>query len=213
MTEGAARAIDALGVSRETAARLDLYAAHLRKWNRAINLIGPSTLDTLWTRHILDSGQLWPLAPAGARSWLDLGAGAGLPALIIAILAMERRPDLAVTAIESDARKCAFLRDAARAVEAPLTVVTARIEAAAAADEHDVISARALAPLPHLLALADRFRAPGAVFLFPKGRTARSELTEARKSWHMEVETLPSVTDPSAAILRITNLRAARSDG
>lgn len=212
MTDAAARAIAALGVSRETQARLELYAAHLRKWNRAINLIAPSTLDTLWTRHILDSGQLWPLAPADARSWLDLGAGAGLPALVIAILALERRPDLAVTAIESDARKCAFLRDAARAVAAPLTVVTSRIEAASTL-KYGVISARALAPLPRLLALADRFRAPGAVLLFPKGRTARSELTEARKSWHMEVETLPSVTDPSAAILRITNLRAARSHG
>lgn len=212
MTDTAAQAIAALGVSRETAERLDAYAALLRKWSRAINLVAPSTLDHLWTRHILDCGQLWPLAPASATRWLDLGSGAGLPALVIAILAAERRPGLTVTAIESDARKCAFLREAARAANARLAVLETRIEAAPAAP-FDVISARALAPLPRLLAWADRFRAADAVLLFPKGRAAQSELTEARKSWHMEAEALPSVTDSAAAILRITSLRAARSHG
>jgi 16S rRNA (guanine527-N7)-methyltransferase len=189
----------ALDVSRETLARLEAYAALLAKWQKAINLVAPATLPHIWRRHILDSGQLARLAPLDAL-WLDLGSGAGFPGLVIAILGARR-----VRLVESDARKCAFLREAARITSAPAEVVNARI-AEVAPFPADVVTARALAPLSKLLGFAAPFLAPSSVALFPKGQDVEAELTEAHRNWRMRVERHPSLTDGRAAILRLTEV-------
>jgi 16S rRNA (guanine527-N7)-methyltransferase len=193
------------GVSRETLGRLETLADTLLRWQKAINLVGRATLDDLWTRHILDSAQLAPLIPAEARSLADLGSGGGFPGLVLAAL----RPDLDVILIESDARKSAFLGEAARKMGLPThpKILVSRIEAAPPANA-DLVTARALAPLGQLLAWADRHRASPAICLFHKGKGWQAELTEAMKDWEIECTPQPSVTDRDGVILRIASYRA-----
>jgi 16S rRNA (guanine527-N7)-methyltransferase len=187
-------------VSRETLARLAVYGELLAKWQKAINLVGPRTLGDAWTRHFLDSAQLLPLVPADARVLVDLGSGAGFPGLVLAILGVPE-----VHLVESDTRKAAFLREVARATAAPVTVHAERIERVAPI-RADVVTARALAPLGDLLALSERFLGPSTTALFPKGQNVEQELTDARKAWRMRAETLPSLTDPDARILRLGDI-------
>ena len=185
-----------IGVSRETQERLAAYVALLAKWNAKINLVGPATLADVWRRHILDSAQIHPqVADAGVL--VDLGSGAGLPGLILAILG---GPDIHL--IESDARKCVFLHEAARVTGTKLTIHNKRIEAAPAL-EADVVTARALAPLVQLLDHAVRFLKPAGKCVFLKGARQADELTEARKTWHMSVTERPSLSDPSGVILEL----------
>ena len=185
-----------IDVSRETSERLAAYVALLTKWNAKINLVGPATLADVWRRHILDSAQIHPLV-ADAGVLVDLGSGAGLPGLILAILGGPQ-----VHLIESDARKCAFLHEAARVTGAKLTIHNKRIEAAPLL-EADVVTARALAPLAQLLDHAVRFLKPAGKCVFLKGARQADELTEARKSWHMKVTERPSLSDPSGVILEV----------
>ncbi|HUF86069.1 MAG TPA: 16S rRNA (guanine(527)-N(7))-methyltransferase RsmG [Thermohalobaculum sp.] len=195
----------AFGVSRETAGRLALYVNLLKRWNARINLVAPASLNDVWSRHIADSAQLVALAPAGARSWIDLGSGGGLPGLPVAALAAEVAPGLRLTLIESDRRKAAFLATAAREMCLDVTVLARRIEALPARP-YDVVSARALAPLDRLCALAHRFKGPRTVFLFPKGARLDLELTAAATRWHIHAERIASRTNPEAAVLRIVEL-------
>jgi 16S rRNA (guanine527-N7)-methyltransferase len=189
------------GVSRETLDRLETYLDLLKRWQRTINLVGASTLADPWRRHILDSGQLWRFWPPGARVLVDLGSGAGLPGLVLAILGAP-----VVHLIESDRRKASFLREAARACGAVVTVHAARIEDVPPLAA-DVITARALAPLPELLALAEPHLRPGTIGLFLKGRQAETELTLARESWTMSAEREPSLSDPDSQALIISEVR------
>jgi len=193
------------GVSRETCERLEAYIALLRRWNARINLVARGTIDAAWARHVADSAQLFDLAPAAASSWIDLGSGAGLPGLPVAALAAERVPGLHVTLVESDTRKAAFLVTAAAEMGLDVTVEPRRIEALPARP-YDVVSARALAPLDRLCALAHRFSARGTVFLFPKGARLDSELTAATAGWHIRAERIASRTDPEATVLKILEL-------
>lgn len=197
-----------MDVSRETSARLETYAALLTKWNPAINLVAKSTLADLRSRHFADSAQLLDLAPANARHWADLGSGGGFPGLVVAILAMERRPELRVTLVESDTRKATFLSTVARETGAPVTVHAARIEALPPLGA-DVLSARALAPLSVLLGFAERHLAQGGTGLFPKGAKAGDELAEALASWTFRMQKHPSQTDSSAVILQIEGVSRA----
>jgi len=190
-------AFDQLAVSRETVERLAAYAELLRHWQTRINLVGPDTLASLWQRHMLDSAQLWPLIPDGARRLVDLGSGAGFPGLVLAILGA---PD--VHLVESDARKGAFLREAARITATPITLLTRRVEQIPPLAA-DVITARALAPLPRLLAWAVPHLAPGGQCLFLKGRGAEDELTAAAKDWKIAPRRIPSLTDPDGTILQL----------
>lgn len=189
------------GVSRETSERLEAYATLLARWNARINLIGRSTADQLWTRHIADSAQLWRLAPEAA-TWADLGAGAGFPGLVIAAIAHDARPTLAVTLVESDTRKCAFLVEAARVMEVKVKVCPERIEALPPLGA-DVVSARALAPLETLLSYAVRHRSAAGIGLFPKGETVHKEIEAAARKWRFEHKVHPSVTDSQAAIVEV----------
>lgn len=197
----------AFDVSRETKERLALLESELRRWQAIKNLVGPATLDRIWDRHIVDSLQLLDLAPE-ARSWLDLGSGAGFPGLVLAIAGFER--GLKVDLVESNSRKCAFLRHIARLTGVNATVHEARLETVIPrfVGKTDVVSARALASLAQLLEWTEPLLKAGTMGLFPKGRDAEIELTEARKSWTFNLEILPSRTDSEARILRITSIES-----
>ncbi|WP_210528468.1 16S rRNA (guanine(527)-N(7))-methyltransferase RsmG [Rubellimicrobium arenae] len=185
--------------------RLEVFESLVRRWTEKINLISPATVPDLWTRHILDSAQLWPLAPVGAQAWADLGSGGGFPGIVIAVIAAEAGAPK-VTLIESDQRKCAFLRTAARELGLAVTLLDQRAESATPQGAQ-VVSARALAPLASLLPLIARHLAAGGTALLPKGRDHAAEIEAARKDgWTFDADILPSLTDPAARILRITNL-------
>jgi len=188
------------GVSRETLARLQIYAELLTRWQRRINLVGNSTLPDLWRRHMLDSAQLLPLIPKEAKVLVDLGSGAGFPGLVLAILGVPE-----VHLIESDARKAAFLREVSRETSAGATVHATRIEAASA-PRADVVTARALAPLRTLFEFAARFADERTVLLFPKGQDVGRELTGTPRETKMQIDAVPSISDDSGTILRITGL-------
>ena len=185
-------------VSRETLDRLIRYAEALERWQARINLVSRATLGDVWRRHMLDSAQLLPLIPGSARRLIDLGSGAGFPGLVLAILGVPE-----VCLVDADARKCAFLREAARLAGATnVTVQNRRIEALPA-EAFDVITARALAPLPELLKLARRFAGPNAVYLFPKGRGVAEELIRSPETATMRLERIASRTDTGATILKL----------
>ena len=194
-----------LAVSRDTLDRLQAYLDLLARWQRTINLVGPATLRDPWRRHVLDSGQLWRFWPPGARVLADFGSGAGLPGLILAVLGAP-----VTHLIESDQRKAAFLREAARACGVAVTVHAARIEQVPPLAA-DVVTARALARLPELLALAERHVQTGTICLFLKGRTAESELTLARETWTMQLTREASLSDPEGQVLKICEMRRAAS--
>ena len=193
-----------LGVSRETLRRLSDYLDLLRRWQPAINLVGPATLADPWRRHLLDSAQLAAHVPAQTASLVDLGSGAGFPGMVLALLGVR-----GVHLIEADRRKAQFLREAARTTGAPVTIHAERIEQIQGWPA-DVVTARAVAPLPRLLELAERFLVADSVCLFLKGRAAARELTEARVTWHMTAETIPSLSEPTGTVLKLRGIRRAR---
>jgi 16S rRNA (guanine527-N7)-methyltransferase len=245
----------AFDVSRETIERLEVYAALLRQWQKAVNLVAPSTLDAVWHRHFADSAQILRLTPAGARSWVDLGSGAGFPGLVIAILLADRGPQSSpsplrggdrgggkaeraplknpptpspsppgggeppqatrVTLIESDSRKCAFLREVARKTGITVEILSTRIELAATQaklDSPEVVSARALAPLDRLLGLAAPLFTPATVGVFLKGRDAAAEVETAAKAWTFAVEMVPSITEATGRVVVIRDLQPKSKD-
>lgn len=187
-------------VSRETLERLQLYVDLLYHWNRRINLVSPKSLTQVWKRHIGDSIQLLALEDLPDGRWVDLGAGAGLPGMIVAVAG-----DRPVTLVESDRRKAAFLREAARRTGADVEILTARIEDLEPL-KAAVISARALAPLDRLLGLAAPHLSAHGVALFLKGQDIDFELTEATKSWIMHVKTIPSLVDDRGCLAVISGL-------
>jgi 16S rRNA (guanine527-N7)-methyltransferase len=203
----ASKTASGLNVSRETFEKLELLERELRRWQAIKNLVGPATLDRIWERHIVDSLQLLDLAPE-AKTWLDLGSGAGFPGLVLAIAGAER--GLKVHLVESNSRKCAFLRHIVRLTGSAATIHEARLETVIPGfvGMADVVSARALASLIQLLDWTEPVLKAGTIGLFPKGRDVEIELTEARKKWTFEAETLPSSTDSSARILRITSIES-----
>ncbi|MCF6233773.1 MAG: 16S rRNA (guanine(527)-N(7))-methyltransferase RsmG [Rhodobacteraceae bacterium] len=199
--------IEELNVSRETSQRLEVFENLIGKWNQRINLVSRGSLADLRHRHIADSIQVFRIAPAGKR-WLDLGSGGGFPGLIAAILAIEERPDLKVTLIESDQRKAAFLRTAAREVGVTCTILPKRIEHVDPVGAN-ILTARALAPLSGLLGFADQHLDPAGTALFSKGVSWKEELETARQQWHFDVDVIESQTMPGAAILRIEGVTRA----
>ena len=190
----------ALDVSRETLDRLKVYHDLLLHWQSRLELVGRSTLPDIWRRHFLDSAQLIRYAPAGTRIWLDAGSGAGFPGMVLAILGAGE-----VHLVESNRRKCVFLREVARRTGTAVAVHTARVETLEPWPV-DVVTARALAPLAKLLELCRNFIGPGTTCLLPKGQDVAGELTEAAKYWRMTVTRLPSLSDSRGTILRLTEL-------
>jgi 16S rRNA (guanine527-N7)-methyltransferase len=206
LTEDRARALALTPVSRETSERLDRFVDLLLDWQRRVNLIAPSTEPVLWTRHIADSLQLLPLAP-DARVWADFGSGAGFPGLVIAC-ALAHSPGALVHLVESNTKKIAFLREAARVVGAPVLIHALRVAdfVKKAPANIEAVTARAFAPLPDLLAAAYPLLKTGTVGLFPKGQNAGAELTEAAKCWKIQETLAVSRTDPKARIIVVRGL-------
>lgn len=206
MSDQAELSVGGVNVSRETFAALKDYEALVRRWTPAINLVSKNTVQDLWERHIADSAQVFLACDSSkARSWVDLGSGGGFPGLVVAILAKELTPALRVTLVESDLRKATFLRQAAQSLSLDLHVLSSRIESLAPQNA-DILSARALASLCDLLSYASKHLRAGGTAVFPKGARYAEELAEARKSWSFDVNTLPSLSDDSAAILVIRNI-------
>ena len=189
------------GVSRETLTRLNARTELLLKWSGRINLVAPSTLADPWRRHFLDSAQLLPRVPAGADSLIDLGSGAGFPGLVLAIMGVP-----GVELVEADARKCAFLREAARVAAAPATIRNARIEALPPRPVA-VVTARGCAPLDRLLSYSQWFIGPETVCLFAKGEQAGQEVAVAQQEWEFDVTSHPSRSDPRGVILCLRRVR------
>ena len=173
----------------------------LRRWNNSVNLVAPSALPRVWHRHILDSAQLWPLAPRPSRLWLDVGSGGGLPGLVCALLARDFAPETRVALVESDRRKCAFLATCRRELALDVDIHPARVETLAPLGA-DVISARAVAPLTTLFDQLAGQATPEATLLLPKGARHATEISEARAHWRFTAELHPSITEPAARILR-----------
>lgn len=198
------------GVSRETCARFVRYEAALQRWQRRINLVGPSTLNDVWRRHFADSAQLAAHLREGARTVVDLGSGAGFPGLVLKLL----RPDLAVSLIEADARKAAFLSATAAALSVDVAVIAARIEDVArnpARPRADIVTARALAPLSDLLELASGWSVDNPQFLFLKGQNVEIELISATKCWNMALMQIDSVTHPDGRLLSIERIARVKT--
>ena len=197
-----------LNVSRETFDRLKLYEELLLKWNPRINLVSKATLSEIWERHILDSAQLFSQADEKGMNWLDIGSGGGFPGMVVAILSSELVPTRAITLVESDQRKCAFLRTVARETDCNVQVISDRIEKINPLMA-DVLSARALADLSKLLEFAVYHLSPNGICLFPKGSSWEKELHSAQDSWRFQYEAIKSETSDEAVILRIDEIEHA----
>ncbi len=192
-------------VSRESSPDLAAYVELLLHWQRRINLIGPSTIDTIWARHVADSLQLMMHLGDGPAVVVDLGSGAGFPGLVLAV-ALKSKTGSHVHLIESNSKKASFLREAVRITQAPATVVQTRIEqldSDALQPLPKFVTARALAPLPKLLELSSKWLEKGATGLFLKGQDVDSELTETTKCWNIEIEKIPSLYNSSGVILKV----------
>lgn len=192
---------DAMRVMPEFQAWKDL----LERWNARINLVSKAAMGGFWTRHALDSWQLWPLVPENTQTILDLGSGAGFPGLALAI-GCKRAGRGHVTLVESAGKKANFLKTVIRELELPADVWADRAENLPP-QAFDLISARAFAPLPRLLTYAQPFWGEGSIALLLKGMNAKSELTEAQESWEFNVVEYPSQSDPEGVILRISDLK------
>lgn len=187
-------------------ADLERYRRLLEEGNAVMNLVGPATLPDFWRRHALDSAQLLALAPE-ARTWADLGAGAGLPGVVLAVL-LKGRPGARVWLVDSLAKRCRFLRQVVEALDLPAEVVNARAESVALPAE--VVTARACAPLDRLLEFAWPSLKGGGLGLFLKGESVEAELKAARRSWKIDADLLPSQSDPRGRIVRLRSLSRAR---
>ena len=189
-----------LDVSRETLERLEVYVGLLLKWQRAINLIGPGTVADVWGRHVLDCGQLMRYIPRDKAPVVDIGSGAGLPGLVLAIMGVPN-----VKLVESNSRKCNFLREAARMTKAPVEIVESRVD-------HlqnmvaGVVTARALAPLSKLIELSQSVTSPNTIYLFLKGKDLKNELTHLNNNWRLNWEVHPSLTNPDGSILKMESV-------
>lgn len=188
-------------VSRETFEKLEKYVALVEKWNPRINLVSKNSIDDIWTRHIADSAQVYQYGNVDGH-WVDLGSGGGFPGVVIAILASSEPKAPKITLVESDQRKCAFLRAAARETDVNISVISERIEKIPSL-QANTLSARALASLDGLLEYANIHLCADGKAIFPKGANFQKEIQEARKNWNFDLEEFPSSSDTDAVILRV----------
>ncbi len=200
--------LNQLNVSRETMDNLQTLVSLLKKWNKTINLVGKSTIEQIWARHILDSAQMWQHRPHNLETWVDLGSGGGFPGLVVAILAKADASSAVFHLIESDARKCAFLRNVSRETSINTKIHVCRIESAESISA-DVVSARALASVDVLFDYSQKFLSKNAYCLFLKGQSCATEVENARDSWQFQSETTKSLSDSHGAILKAWNIKRA----
>lgn len=192
-------------VSRETYDQLEYFSELVIKWTTKINLISPSTIDSIWDRHIVDSAQLFSFRKVNHRKWVDLGSGGGFPGVISAILGRANDPDLVFVLIESDQRKATFLRTAIRELSLNATVIADRIEEVAE-QEADIVSARALTSLSAMMPYLYRHLSSNGSAILHKGKRHQQEVAEARQTWSFDLEEFPSLTDPVGRILSIQGI-------
>lgn len=196
----------AAGATPEQIADLTVYRDLLAEWNENMNLVGPATIPVFWSRHAWDSAQIRPLAP-DARTWADLGAGAGLPGVVLAILA-KREPGFKVHLVESMAKRCRFLSEVVTRLDLPAEVHNVRAENLDLTV--DIVTARACAPLSRLIGYAQPYLRRGAQALFLKGQDVEAELQEAAKAWDFDAEVIPSRSDERGRIVRVRRLGRGR---
>lgn len=197
------------GTSNAVREKLETYEALLKKWQKTINLVAPSTVDDIWHRHFADSAQLWPLRPPEAKTWLDLGSGAGFPGLVLAILASEMGGTRHIL-VESDSRKAAFLREVARQTGVAVDILCMRIENSethAKVGVADCVTARALAPLSKLVQIAAPYFASSTFGMFLKGRDVAAEIEKAAQDWQFAFELIPSVTEEDGRVVLLKALK------
>ena len=197
-------------VSRETMTRLEIYKTLLVKWQKSINLIGPSTLAQFWSRHAEDSAQLLSLVPTTAKKWIDLGTGAGFPGLIIAQFWAKKENGATIHLIERDHKKCAFLRQVIRETNVKVQIHETKIEDVGKTDHHiyenvDIMSARALASLSKLFSLSEKFFNRKTIGLFMKGCEWKNDIKESEKIWQCDITPIISQTDQQSRILMCRN--------
>lgn len=189
---------------QQAEADLRQYVALLKQWQKAINLVSSSTLDDVWNRHIMDSAQLYPLIPSEATSLVDMGSGAGFPGMVLAILNKANQGGLKdIYLIESDTKKCLFLREVARQLLVPVTVLNQRLETVSGISA-DVVTARALASFEQLLKWGKSFITPQTTCLFLKGENVESELSPCPISCH--IEKINSITNKKSFIIKATEI-------
>ena len=196
---------NSVDVSRETIQRLRIFAGLLKSWNPHARLVASSTLDQIWTRHFLDSAQLKAHATSGAGKWLDIGSGGGFPGMVLAVLDAERPSGAHFILVEANERKCAFLREVCRETEVAADIRHGRTEDLPAQNAN-LITARAVAPLGRLLTLASRHLADHGCCLFLKGQGCEDEIRDASQLWRFDSKQLPSRTSATGTVLRIGNL-------
>ncbi len=194
------------GADADQLSELERYRAYLEDWNLKMNLVGPATLPVFWSRHAWDSAQVLRLAP-DALTWADLGTGAGLPGIVLAILG-KQRPGFHVHLVESMAKRCRFLTEVVQGLDLPATIHQARAEDLSLTV--DIVTARACAPLSRLLGYARPYLNRGAQALFLKGQDVATELQEAKKTWNFQADVLPSLSDPRGQIVRVRSLGRER---
>ncbi|MBS0269739.1 MAG: 16S rRNA (guanine(527)-N(7))-methyltransferase RsmG [Proteobacteria bacterium] len=209
-------------VSQEVREKLETYAALLKRWQKTINLVAPSTLDEIWHRHFADSAQLWRYRPEktqektqeNTQTWLDLGSGAGFPGLVLAIMASETGGTRHIL-VESDSRKAAFMREVARETRVAVDILGMRIEnpeTQAKVGKADCVTARALAPLSRLVEIAAPYFASSTLGMFLKGRDVSAELENAARDWQFAFELIPSVTEEAGRVVLLKALNP-RTEG
>jgi 16S rRNA (guanine527-N7)-methyltransferase len=196
-------------VSRETFDELSSFEEMFLDWSSRLNLVASSTREALWGRHILDSAQLWPLAPSDTVSWLDLGSGGGFPGLILAFL-LKGRLGGSITLVDSNRKKTAFLQNCVGAFSLPAKVYSTRIVDLALDRTPQIVTSRALAALPELLTLSEPWLGAGAIGLFHKGRDYRREVEESAHGWLFDLVEHRSKIDPQGVILEVRNLARRR---
>ena len=194
------------GASDAAVADLETFRQRLSAANEQMNLVGPATMPDYWSRHVLDSAQLLEFAP-NALTWADLGAGAGFPGVVLAIL-LKDRPDAHVWLIDSLGKRCRFLQAVVDELDLPATVIWGRAEEQDV--EVDIVTARAVAAMDKLLGYAQPYFDGGAQGLFLKGEKDEAELTEAWKSWRFEAECVPSRSDPRGRVVKVGSVRRVR---
>lgn len=199
--------LNSFNVSRETSEKFGIYVDLLTKWNGRINLVAKSTIRDAGQRHILDSAQLWNYRGDGG-TWVDLGSGAGFPGMVLAMINQDQGSPYRHILVESDARKCAFLRTVSRETGVAVEIINERVEDCGNLSA-DVISARALAPLSDLLNYTQRHLKSDGFALYLKGRTCQEEIKEAEQSWAFQATLQGSVTDADAYVLKLQDIRRA----
>ena len=201
--------VEKIGVSRETCENMRLYYNLLFQWNKKINLVSRKSIDSSWTRHFLDSAQLWFSLPKGVNTWLDFGSGAGFPGLVISTIAKELKPDLRVILVEKNRKKGHFLEAVVEKLSLNATVICSRIEEIEP-QKVDVISARAVGRLKSLIEVAYTHRNDKTIGFFPKGKKYRAELEESLQYWIFEVRQVTNLFDKDSPILEIRNIEVAK---